>query len=103
MTRVNLIFSHSVNPKPSEIVRLVMARGDEMDERTLQKKLNQLVKIANELGDEARRRWPNGHLFFEAEGTFHLMSGDCDGLSRERQGYVEASSSGYCTMSAGAW
>jgi hypothetical protein len=74
-----------------------------MDDRTIQKKLNQLVKIANELNVEAGRRWPEGRLFFESDGAFHIMSNDADASAKSRQEFVEFSSDGHCTMSAGAW
>lgn len=73
-----------------------------MTDRQLQAKLNQLRKLANELDAEAKRRYgQQAGLFFEADGAFHIMSGDCD--SYKRQEFIEFSSDGYCTMGAGAW
>jgi len=77
-----------------------------MDDKTIQRKLNQLRKIANELSDEARVRYGSeGMLFFEAEGTFHLMDGDADPYKGgvERQKHVRFSSHGFCKMGCGAW
>lgn len=75
-----------------------------MDDRTLQKKLNQLVALSNELHDEAVRRYgPTGLLFYESEGTFHVMRDDGDFGIVKRQEFVEFSSSGRCKLGAGAW
>jgi hypothetical protein len=75
-----------------------------MDDKTLQRKLSQLVKIANELDDEAKRRYgPKGNLFFESEGDFHIMTGDSTGTASERQKYIKFSSHGSCRLGAGAW
>jgi hypothetical protein len=75
-----------------------------MTDDTIQKKLDQLTKIANDLDAEAKRRYgPKAFLFFEAGGHFHLMDGDCDGGSGERQKHIRFSSKYYCTMGGGAW
>lgn len=75
-----------------------------MTNEQVQKKLNQLVKIANELEDEAKTRYgPDGSLFHEAEGSFHLMDGDSNGRSSERQTHVRFTSEKHCNMGAGAW
>jgi len=78
-----------------------------MDDKTLQRKLNQLARLANELDAEAKRRYGDeGHLFFEAEGTFYIMAGDADPDregSAERQKFIRARSDGYCRMGTGAW
>lgn len=75
-----------------------------MDDATLQRKLNKLCSLANELAEEAKRRYgPEGFLFYEAEGTFHIMAGDVDGSSAERQKFVRMSSDKYCRMDCGAW
>ncbi|WGK63444.1 hypothetical protein QAO71_16875 (plasmid) [Halopseudomonas sp. SMJS2] len=75
-----------------------------MDDKTVQRKLDQLTKIANELHEEAQRRYgQEAQLFFEAEGSFHIMQRDADGPSRERQKGVMFSSNGYCSMNCGAW
>ncbi len=72
--------------------------------KQIQTKLDKLVSIANELDDEAKRRWgPEAMLFFESEGTFHMMSGDSDHGFLERQKFVEQSSDVNCRMGAGAW
>lgn len=75
-----------------------------MKDATLQRKLNQLATLANELGEEAKRRFGDkAELFFESDGTFHIMSGDSDGGASERLAFVEFSSNVYCTMGSGAW
>lgn len=75
-----------------------------MTDEQVQKKLNQLTKIANDLAGEAKRRYGNeGILFFEAEGAFHLMAHDRDGVSCDRQEGIRFSSHGYCKMDCGAW
>ena len=56
-----------------------------MTDKEIQKKLDTLVKIANELDREAKNRYgDSGNLFFESDGAFHMMSGDCDGRAIER-------------------
>jgi hypothetical protein len=75
-----------------------------MTDKEVQKKLNQLTKIANELGKEAERRYgPDGNLFFESDGAFHLMDGDSHGGILDRQKHVRFTSDEYCTMGAGVW
>lgn len=75
-----------------------------MTDAQIKSKLNQLVKIANELEVEAKSRYgSDGSLFYESEGAFHLMDGDTDGRAYERQGHVRFSSSKHCSMGAGAW
>lgn len=45
-----------------------------MDDRTLQRKLNQMVRLGNELDAEAKRRWgQDGLLFHEADGGLVMM------------------------------
>lgn len=78
-----------------------------MNDKEVQRKLNQLCKIANELTEEAVRRYGNDALlFYEAEGTFHFMSydkgADTDNIS-DRQNGVILSSSDHCLMDYGAW
>lgn len=75
-----------------------------MTDEQIQKKLNQLCKIANELVDEAKARYgEGGNLFFESEGTFHLMCEGCEGTPGEKLDGVRFSSKRYCRMGAGAW
>lgn len=74
-----------------------------MDDRTAQRKLDQLVKISNELVEEAKERYGNdAQLFFEAGGTFYIMTHD-DGAVRNRQDAVVMHSNGYCQLSCGIW
>jgi hypothetical protein len=71
----------------------------------VRRKLEQLVKISSELHEEARRRWshPEAMLFFESEGTFYMMAGDCDGSCAKRQKFIRFQSRGTTSMGAGAW
>lgn len=77
-----------------------------MTKQQIQAKLDQLTEIANELNDEAKRRYgPDGFLFFEADGAFHIMDGDepvRDSVN-DRQRHIKFSSRKYCAMGAGAW
>lgn len=63
----------------------------------IQKKLDQLTRIANELDQEARRRWddPGARLFY-ADSHFCIMSG-------ESQKFIEFRSNGICRMDCGGW
>lgn len=75
-----------------------------MTDKQIQRKLDQLARLANELDIEARSRWPHpeASLFFEAEGHFYMMSGDVNESAGARQKFVEFSSP-LCTMGSGAW
>jgi hypothetical protein len=69
----------------------------------LQRKLEKLVALANELDAEAKARYgPEGFLFYEAGGNFHIMDGDSAAFNR-RQRHIRASSHALCHMGAGAW
>lgn len=78
-----------------------------MNDKTLQRKLNQLAKLCNELDEEAKLRYgPAGFLFFESEGDFHLMDGDENpdiGSALNRQWHIRFSSTICCQLGAGAW
>lgn len=55
-----------------------------MDDKTIQRKLNQLEKIVNELADEAVRRYgPDAVIFYEADGQFHMMAHDSGEVKRQ--------------------
>ncbi len=71
----------------------------------VQRKLDQLAKLANELDAEAKRRYgANGNLFFESGGAFHLMAGDeSEGTAEYRQSFIRFSSKNHCSLGAGAW
>ena len=76
-----------------------------MTNEQVQKKLNQLQKISNELAQEAKKRYgAGGLLFYEADGAFHFMSHDngANGIASRQDGIV-MSSSGYTDMDCGAW
>ena len=75
-----------------------------MDDKTIQRKLNQLRKISNELVEEAKERYgKDGQLFYECEGYFHLMDGDDMNRAHARQKYVKFQSKKPCMMGCGAW
>jgi hypothetical protein len=76
-----------------------------MDDKTVQRKLNQLTKISNELVAETKRRFgDDGNVFYEAEGAFHFMDGDeFNGTGPERQAHIVMSSSKRCLIDCGGW
>jgi hypothetical protein len=75
-----------------------------MHDKTVQRKLNQLTKIVNELADEARDRYgEEATIFYEAEGQFHVMAHDREGLSCNRQDGVRFSSNGVTRADCGGW
>jgi hypothetical protein len=74
-----------------------------MTDKTIQRKLNQLRKIANELNEEAILRFEHGSLFYESGGTFYMMDGDSDSGTAERQAHIQFNSDGYCHMGCGSW
>lgn len=75
-----------------------------MDDKTIQRKLNQLRKISNELVEEAKERYgKDGQLFYECEGYFHLMDGDDMNGAHARQNHSRFRSSGPSRMGCGAW
>ena len=74
-----------------------------MNDAQIQRKLNSLVQICNELDDEAKRRYgKSGNFFFESDGDFHLMDGD-DMENIHRHEHVRFSSKTDCKLGAGAW
>lgn len=74
-----------------------------MDDKTLQKKLDQLARLAQQIQEEAESRYPQGMLFYEAEGSFLVMAGDADGGATERQDFIRFASRPFCNMNCGAW
>lgn len=75
-----------------------------MDDRTLQRKLNQFVKLGMELDAEAKRRYgEDGFLFHEADGNVVIMDGDTDDVSAERQKHIRHAAKGYAGWGSGAW
>jgi len=77
-----------------------------MDDSTLMRKLNQIVKLSQELDDEAKRRFSEGWIFAEADGGLHFMSGDAD-VDREgmsaRHRFIQMSAKGIHRIGVGAW
>lgn len=75
-----------------------------MTDEKLQRKLNSLVRIANEVRIEATKRYGEGaSLFYESSGTFHVLSNDSLGDIIERQSGIEFSSEKTCYMDCGSW
>jgi len=77
-----------------------------MNDKTVQRKLNQLAKITNELRIEAERRYGDeGKMFYEAEGQFHFMKHDRDGDGHgpHRTDGIVLSSDDYVRMDCGGW
>ena len=84
--------------------RTITGKDRTVDDKTLQPKLNQFVKIGNELTEEARRRYGReGNLFHEAEGGVYIMEGDSDGNAGERQKHIRHSANHNATWGSGAW
>lgn len=54
-------------------------------------------------GDQYEKTAGKWEGYFESEGGFYVMAGDCDGNLSERQKYVKLSSNGYARLGAGAW
>lgn len=80
-----------------------MSKG-KMTDAQVQRKLNQLARISQELHDEAIRRYGHdGKMYYEAEGSFHFMSHDNGGSISERQDGVVMSSHVACLMDCGGW
>lgn len=68
-----------------------MSKGGIKDSQ-IQAKLNKLAMLAQELQEEAERRYgKGGFLFYECEGQFHMMSGDNEESISARQEFVKAS------------
>ena len=75
-----------------------------MDNKTIQRKLNQLTKIANELDHAAREKYGDeGKLFYESHGVFHVMAHDRHCIETLRQEGVRFSSNGICLAECGSW
>jgi hypothetical protein len=73
-----------------------------LTDKEIQRKLNQLTKLANELDAEAKRRWEKGGLFY-ADGDFNLLN-NCEDMEYPSQDeIVEFRSKGLCRMDSGAW
>lgn len=76
-----------------------------MTDAELQKRLNKLVKLCNEVSMEIKVRYPDGFLFYESGGRFYVMDGDdgC-GSAGSRQNHVAFESEDTCRgMDCGAW
>jgi hypothetical protein len=77
-----------------------------MDDKTLRRKLNQFARLGNEIDAEAKRRFEQGFLFHEADGTLHIMDGDADGRfdsAADRQEHIQMTADERAAWGAGAW
>jgi hypothetical protein len=76
-----------------------------MTDSQLQKKLNQLVKLTNEIDAEiTSRHGTEGFLFYESEGSFHVMDGDENGGGfSDRTDHIQMSSEGVSRLQCGSW
>ncbi len=79
----------------------------DMDDRTIQRKLNQIARLASELDVEAKKRYgKQAFLFMEPESGLHVMDGDEDTSARsfgDRTKHVRFQNTGHCPIEAGAW
>jgi hypothetical protein len=76
-----------------------------MDAKTIKSKLDEFIRLGNELDAEAKSRYgKNGWLFHEADGGVYIMSGDdiSGGLGKRRK-YIKAASTETARWGAGAW
>jgi hypothetical protein len=69
-----------------------------MDDRTVQRKLNQLTRLANELHGEAVRRYGDEAGIYYASGYFNMMAGADPELK-----LVRFKSNGLCHLDSGDW
>jgi hypothetical protein len=70
----------------------------------LQKKLNKVVKLLNEITGDIEQRWPEGYLFCECGETLYAMNGkDGEGSAASRQAFVVMSAGHIVGMDCGAW
>lgn len=75
-----------------------------MTDEQIQAKLDQLATLCNDLHAEAQRRYGiESHIFYEADGAFHLMRRDTHVHRDERQSFIVFSSRPYCRLEAGTW
>ncbi len=74
-----------------------------MTDQELQRRLNQFVRLGNELHAEARRRYGDqAHVFHEAGGGVHIMDGD-DQASSTRQRHIKYSADIMARWGLGCW
>ncbi len=75
-----------------------------MTDNEIQRKLNQLVKIANDLSAEARNRWGEGSGLYYADGAFNLHDPSLhEGVGDMNPEAVHFRSLDLCRMDGGAW
>lgn len=73
-----------------------------MDDKTLQRKLNQMVKLGNELHAEAKRRYgQDALLFHEADGGLLIMDRYEDG--DDHNDHIHFHAKGWVQWGAGAF
>ncbi len=72
-----------------------------MTDAVVKRKMNQMANLADELDEEAKRRYgPKAFLFYEGSGYFALMADDS---LMDRQKHIRLQSDTPCSMQAGAW
>jgi hypothetical protein len=75
-----------------------------MDDKTVQRRLNPLTRIINELADEAQHRYgEESSIYYEAEGPVHVMAHDRVGITFNRQDGIRFSSKGVSRADCGGW
>ena len=79
-----------------------VARCSEALMRKIESKLRKIAKVTQELHDLARTEFPKAYVYFEAEGSAHLMDGEDDSEDPGRQKHIVASSP-YFQFDCGAW
>jgi hypothetical protein len=75
-----------------------------MTNKELASKIDEFVRLGNELDSEAKRRYgKNGWLFHEADGGVYIMDGDSYGSTDDRQKHIKERSGRNARWGAGAW
>jgi hypothetical protein len=69
-----------------------------MDDRAVQRKLNQLTRIANELHIEAMRRYGDAAGIYYASGSFNMMA-----EANPEPEFIRFKSDGLCLLDSGDW
>jgi hypothetical protein len=75
-----------------------------MTREQMLRKLNLIAKHCRELNAAIKEKWPDGELFYEADGVFHVLSGPSHhpDLEYQQQENIEMSS-GFVNIGSGAW
>lgn len=74
-----------------------------MTDKDIQKKLDQIAKLSQELKTEAVSRYGNtAQLFLEPESGLHLMAHDNEDFGTRQKG-IRFSTKLHCPIEAGGW